>query len=105
MTQLVLSPVSQQCKCKSRIKCRVGHNDWDTLSPLCNASVSFGNVSKATITSSISNMKSFGVEADMPSLPVFPVDYLFFTYSTSLPVGKTFLPVFAILGNFFSFYR
>ena len=46
-------------------------------------------------------------EADMPSLPVFPVGYRFFTSSIGLPVGRTFLPVFAIFGKtfYFLFYR
>ena len=39
----------------------------------------------------------------MPSLPVFPVDYQFFTSSTGLPVGRTFLLVFAILGKILVF--
>ena len=44
---------------------------------------------------------------DMPSLPVFQVDYRFFASFTGLPVGRTFLLVFAIWGKtfLFTFYR
>ena len=42
-------------------------------------------------------------EADLPSLPVYPVDYRFLTPSTGLPDGRTFLPVFHnIVQIFFS---
>ena len=42
-------------------------------------------------------------EADLPSLPVYPVDYRFLTPSTGLPDGRTFLPVFDnIVQIFFS---
>ena len=41
--------------------------------------------------------------ADLPSLPVYPVDYRFLTPSTGLPDGRTFLPVFHnIVQIFFS---
>ena len=40
---------------------------------------------------------------DLPSLPVYPVDYRFLTPSTGLPDGRTFLPVFHnIVQIFFS---
>ena len=42
-------------------------------------------------------------ESDLPSLPVYPVDYRFLTPSTGLPDGRTFLPVFHnIVQIFFS---
>ena len=43
------------------------------------------------------------VTSDLPSLPVYPVDYRFLTPSTGLPAGRTFLPFFHnIVQIFFS---
>ena len=43
------------------------------------------------------------LQSDLPSLPVYPVDYRFLTPSTGLPDGRTFLPVFHnIVQIFFS---
>ena len=45
----------------------------------------------------------FAARPDLPSLPVYPVDYRFLTPSTGLPDGRTFLPVFHnIVQIFFS---
>ena len=46
-----------------------------------------------------------GVAADLPSLPVYPVDYRFLTPSTGLPDGRTFLPVFHNIAQIFFFRR
>ena len=41
--------------------------------------------------------------SDIPILPVFQVNYRVFSSSTGLPGGRTFLHVFAILGDNFFF--
>ena len=74
----------------SKLDCTKGY--WQIAMRECDASASLRL-----------RFRRNGFEADLPSLPVYPVDYRFLTPSTGLPAGRTFLPVFHnIVQIFFS---